>query len=238
MALNDLPQELLFPVTEPYPCSYLPDRMARMQIAVPAHRVGTEIYGDLLRRGFRRSGVIAYRPQCDQCRACVPARIPVREFRPSRSQARALTKHGDLKTTVTPLRYDADHFALYARYQASRHSGGDMDQNDRDQYSGFLLESNVRSHLVEFRDNDRLVMVSIIDELNDGLSAVYTFFATDVPGASFGTYSILWQIEQCRRASLPFLYLGYWIKESPKMSYKARFRPMETLINGTWQRPE
>ena len=162
-------------------------------------------------------------------------RIDVARFRPSRSQRRARTRNQGIEATITSLRFRLEHYALYLRYQAARHAGGGMDQDSRDQYSHFLLQSRVNTQLVEFRDGDRLVMVSIIDFLADGLSSVYTFFDPAMEQASLGTYNILWQIEYCRRIGVSWLYLGYWIEDSRKMAYKSRFRPIEALHDGQWQ---
>jgi arginine-tRNA-protein transferase len=172
--LNDLPHAVLrFYVTAPYPCSYLPGRMARSQVATPSHLIGADLYADLVRLGFRRSGIFTHRPYCDHCRACVPVRVPVAEFKTSRSQrrggeARRAAASGDRPSLPGRALLALPPIPGEPPPLRERHG-----PDSRDQYSHFLLQSRVSTRLVEFRDQGKLMMVSIVDQLSDGLSSVY-----------------------------------------------------------------
>ena len=241
--LNDLPHAVLqFYVTAPYPCSYLPDLQARSQVATPALLIDTRVYSELVQHGFRRSGTYTYRPHCDNCRACVPLRVLAKQFKANRSQRRAWKQHAHLEATLHPLQDSTEYFDLYQRYQRARHKDGGMDNDDRESYQNFLLQSHVDSLLVEFREPSDpaqespgvLRMVSVIDLLKDGLSSVYTFYEPDLPRARLGVYNVLWQIELCRKLKLDFIYLGYWIEHSRKMAYKTEYQPAQGLLDSEW----
>src|SRR5690606_5253124 len=225
---------LQFYSTASYPCSYIDGREARSQVAAPTHLIDASTYSQLVLQGFRRSGYFTYRPHCDTCRACLPIRVAVNDFQPNRTQRKIWRRHQGLRASNAPLEFQPEHFELYRRYVSTRHAGAGMDDDDQSQYTQFLLTSRVDTTLVEFRDQDgTLCMVSIIDILDTGLSAVYTFFDPQAPG-SLGTYGVLWQIDRCRAMGLPWRYLGYWIEESRKMAYKIHYQPCEILRGSHW----
>ena len=227
--------------TAAYPCSYLAGRIARSEVVAPSQAVNADNYTSLIQHGFRRSGSFIYRPHCDHCQACISIRLPVADFKPTRSQRRAYQRHADLTTTMIEPVFSPEHYALYIRYQRARHTGGGMDVDDADQYADFLITTGVKTFMVEFRApsavprEGELQMVSIIDRVDDALSAVYTFFEPQ-PGQSFGTFNVLWQIELAKTLGLKYVYLGYWIEACKKMTYKSHFNPHELLVGGQWKR--
>lgn len=234
--LNDLKrQSLQFYLTDTYPCGYLPGQTARSLMAAPNELVDDNAYSRLIHLGFRRSGLYTYRPQCPGCETCIPVRLEAGGFTPNRTQRRVWKRQSGLSVKPCELRIDPEHYTLFCRYQAQRHSGCGMDRDDEEQYRRFLLSSNISTQLFEFRDGAKLRMVSVIDILSDGLSSVYTFFDPDMPQAGFGTYNILWQTALCRSLELPYVYLGYWVAGSKKMAYKINFQPLQGIIDGKWR---
>lgn len=220
--------------THPHTCSYLPEQQATTLFIDPGAEIDSPVYSQLSELGFRRSGPHLYRPHCARCSACVAARIPVDEFRPSRQQRRIWRRNQDL-SVVERAQLDSDEFyALYARYIEGRHRDGDMYPPNAQQFESFLTREWGVTEYQCFYDGDQLLAVAVIDVMDNGLSAIYTFYDPDLPGRSLGAYAILWQIERARELGLASVYLGYWIKQCRKMSYKINYRPIELLINGRW----
>jgi leucyl-tRNA---protein transferase len=220
----------------PHPCSYLPGRTATTMFVDPRYPVDNDRFGRFMQLGWRRSGDLVYRPHCRDCSACVPVRIPVAHFRPSRSQRRVWRRNQDVSITPRPAVFDPVHFALYQRYQTTRHPGGGMDDPDPRKYVEFLTGRHTETLFNEMRLGSRLLGVAVSDHLLDGLSAVYTFFDPGERTRALGVLAVLWQIERARELGLPYVYLGYWIAESPKMAYKAKYRPLETYRDGNWRK--
>lgn len=235
---NAIPPELLFYASAPHPCSYLEEQAAVTLFADPEAKMTTALYSTLSDFGFRRSGEHVYAPRCPGCSACIPVRLPVNAFRPNRSQRRNWQNNADLDVTILPAAFRDTHFAIYQRYLTARHADGSMAEPDPEQYNSFFGSSWCETRYVEFSLSGRPLGVSVMDILENGLSAVYTFFDPETAGRGLGVYAVLWLIEEARRRGLPYLYLGYLIHESPKMAYKARYRPQEQFRNGVWSLPE
>lgn len=219
----------------PHPCSYLAGRMSTILFVDPQRILNAGEYGLFVRQGFRRSGDLVYRPHCQGCNACVPVRVPVGEFQASRGQRRVWQRNADITVIETPARFDPAHFDLYRRYQAGRHPESGMNDADPEKYLGFLASRQIDTAFFELRAGSKLLGVAVADLLPDGLSAVYTFYDPDLPQRGLGVHAVLWEIAETARRGLEYLYLGYWIAESPKMAYKTRYRPIEILQAGQWR---
>lgn len=220
--------------THEHPCSYLKDRSATTIFVDPMLTMNGRIYSELSDFGFRRSGAHVYRPNCRSCQACIPVRIPVALFEPSRSQKRCMKRNEDVTTTLTDNINTDEHYALYESYINSRHSDGDMYPPTRDQYEDFLSSEWGVTRYVEFRSADKLLGVAVSDRLDQGLSAIYTFFTPNEPSRSLGVLAVLRQVELAQTLKLPYVYLGYWIRECDKMRYKNQYRPLDMFINNSW----
>ncbi|SDO59805.1 arginine-tRNA-protein transferase [Halomonas shengliensis] len=231
-------RDLRFFLTVPHACSYLPGREATTLFLDPQESPGQGVYDALALLGFRRSGRHLYRPHCEGCSACISVRIPVAEFTPSRTQRRLARRNADLTRHLRPAIFDPEHYALYARYIRTRHADGDMYPPSHEQYRTFLTLDQPYARLLELRQAGQLVAVSAFDQLEHGLSAIYTFFDPDPAWErrSLGTFAVLTLVELARRRGLPHVYLGYWIRECRKMAYKQAFQPLERLEGRHWRR--
>ena len=238
-----------FYVTAPQPCPYLPGRLERKLFTHLTHDKPQALIDNLLKGGFRRSQNIAYMPYCEGCRACVSVRVLVDEFRPTRSMRRVVEKNRDLFTRRIAPRPTSEQYSLFRGYIDARHSDGGMADMTVLDYAMMIEDSVVDTFLTEYRiktddplatraEAMPLVAVALCDRLSDGISMVYSFYDPDDQVRSIGTYMILEQIDCARRLGLPYLYLGYWIAGSRKMSYKTRFQPQEHLSSNGWVRPE
>lgn len=235
--MSDL-SHLKFFVTQPHACSYLPERAATTLFLDPQVVPDRRLHSLMSRQGFRRSGNYLYRPHCGDCHACLPSRIAVGSFRQSRRFRRVEKLNHDIKVSVEAAANRDDFYQLYARYINARHQDGDMYPASREQFSQFLLNAWADTRFVCFWQDQRLLAVAVTDQLDDGLSAVYSFFEPDAAHLSLGTLAILWQIAACRRMRLPYLYLGYLVRHCRKMAYKEDFSPLEVLTDAGWQRLE
>ena len=224
-----------FLLTPEHPCSYL-ERDARTLFLDPAEDHSANTYAALSGVGFRRSGDHLYRPHCNDCRACVATRVPVRQFRLTRRFRRVLARNEDLTMRIEPARYGDEAYELYERYINERHPDGDMYPPSPDQFRAFLLAKWSDTRFVSAYQGDRLVAVAVTDVLANGLSAIYTFFDPSLADRSLGVLSILRQIGVCQHTGLPYLYLGYWIEEAEKMRYKTDYRPIELFRGQGWSR--
>ena len=233
-----LTHSLQFYLSGPMPCPYLPAQVERKlftRLDQGNAATNAEINAALCRVGFRRSHDVVYRPACSACSACIPVRIPVQIFAPSRSLRKVAAHNHDLHWERVASAPDDELFALFIAYQNSRHGDSDMARMTRDDFAAMLSEGQADTHLYQLRDKDGLLKGCVIaDHVGDGLSAVYSFFAPDEARRSLGTFLILSLIEEAQRQRWPFVYLGYWVAQSRKMSYKSRFKPLQFLGPNGW----
>ncbi|NOV32615.1 arginyltransferase [Methylomonas sp. ZR1] len=217
-------------------CGYLDYRLARSGFVHPSVNIDTTLYSQLIAQGFRRSGDHVYKPYCEACQACVPTRLPVALFQADRKQKRCIKRNAQTRIVVKNAEFDPRHFRLFRRYLSARHDKpGEDTEITPDDYIKFLGSSWCDTLFVEFLIGGQLAAVAVVDVVADGLSAVYTFFDPDFADYSPGVYAVLWQIETAKQMGLPYVYLGYWIKDCRKMRYKIDYQPLTGLINGQWQ---
>jgi arginyl-tRNA--protein-N-Asp/Glu arginylyltransferase len=225
-----------FYTTAPLPCPYVDGRTERKVVTEIAGLDAEQMHDRLSRAGFRRSHNIAYAPVCPGCQSCIPIRIRAADFTPSRTQRRILRANELVEGFDVPARATAEQFHLFQRYQNARHGEGDMATMSFYDYRAMVEDTPIETVVAEFRDADnRLLGACLTDRLGDGLSAVYSFFDPTIDRRSLGTYAILWLVQRAVRLGLPHVYLGYWVPESPKMAYKARFSASEVLVRGSWR---
>lgn len=220
--------------TYPHSCSYLEDQEATTLFVDPRQSMDQKLYSKLSVLGFRRSGYHIYRPHCTHCNACIPARIPTSEFKLTRAQRRVWQRNRDLRVVRTDDISDDEAFNLYHRYISLRHADGDMYPPEREQYQNFLNSVWDCTQYFRFYDKARLIAVAVVDKLEDGFSAIYTFFDPEAKKRSLGTYVILWEVEEARKMDLDYLYLGYWIRGCQKMAYKSDYRPLQVYVKSHW----
>lgn len=228
-------QNLNLYLTTEHECGYLPDHMATNLVPDPRVQMDMQLYSQLIELGYRRSGSHTYRPHCKNCQQCISCRIPVNRFRPNRSQRRCLQVNNNCSTHRVTTQYSDEHFELYRRYINARHSYSNMANPLPEDYKNFLFSRWSDTFFLELRENRQLIAVAVCDQVNSGLSAVYSYYGPEAPNRSLGTYCILKMIEQTKLMGLEYLYLGYLIQGCNKMRYKQCFRPLEVFINSQWQ---
>ncbi len=221
-------------VTNENPCPYIPGHQSRSEV-YHADGLGPDDYTQLLARGFRRSGHVVYRPRCRGCCECKQLRVDVNEFTPTRSMRRVRRRNADVRVEPCAPVPTREKHILYTRYLAHQHDGAMSAEFDA--YVEFLYDSPFETVEFVYRIGDRIVGVSLADGCADGLSSVYMYFDPDQGRRSLGTFSILWEIDECRRRGLHYYYLGYFVAGCRTMAYKSRFRPNQVLVaNRRWVR--
>lgn len=234
MNMNDQLAELLIYKTQDHACSYLSEHDASTLFIDPKAQLTLSAYQSLSELGFRRSGDHVYRPDCTSCQKCIPVRINVDTYQASRSQKRVIKQNLHWQYRELDDLHASEVYKLYEQYICDRHRDGDMFPPDKALFHSFLSNFNDFTHYHGLYDGEKLIAVAVTDHLEDGISAIYTFYSTDQKYKSLGTYMILWQIQFAKQLGLQYVYLGYWIKACRKMAYKGHFRPLEARIKNRW----
>jgi arginine-tRNA-protein transferase len=225
----------LFLTTES-PCNYLDQRNSQSAFVHPSFQLNTLLYSQLIAQGFRRSGNEVYRPHCHNCSECIASRLLVNKFIPSKNQKRCLKKNQLTTVKIKPAQFEQAHYDMYMRYQQHKHEESGMANSTQEDYINFLSSRWCNTLFVEFSIKNELAAVAIVDLLENALSAVYTFFEPKFSSYSLGNYAVLWQQNHANSLGLEFIYLGFWIKNCQKMSYKTQYQPIEGFINNSWRK--
>ncbi len=224
-----------FSFSSEFECPYLQEHQARYQVRLPDRRLCPEELDGLLARGYRRQGSVMYRTACGACRACEPVRIPVARFRPNRSQRRTWRRGRQVfQLRITEPQCDEEHVRLFDRHRFQRGLNLEPEPTSLEQYWEFLVDTCCETLEIQYHVQGRLAAVALADRGRQGLSAVYCFFDPALARYSPGTFSILAQIDLCRRWGIDYLYLGFYVAQNRHMAYKARFRPQERLTSQGW----
>ncbi len=222
-------------LTEQQPCGYLDKKNAQSVFVHPSFSLDTSIYSQLIEQGYRRNGNEVYTPHCPTCSECIPTRLAVNQFKANRNQKRCIKKNQNTRIIVKPAKFEQAHYEMYLRYQNHKHGLGGMADSTEADYINFLSSSWCNTLFVEFSIGQELAAVAIVDLLDNALSAVYTFYEPQFSQYSLGNYAVLWQQNHALEMELEFIYMGFWIKNCRKMSYKNQYRPLQGFIENEWK---
>ncbi len=236
--MNNQPKNITleFYVTPDHECPYLKQQQSKTLFLNPERQPDEKIYDWLIDKGFRRSGDHVYRPHCESCKACISVRIKSNLFSANKQQRRCFKKGKRFTTKIHPAKFDKPHYQLFEHYINTRHADGDMYPTSEKQYQDFILCDWMNTQFLDFIEptTGKLIACCVFDQLESGLSAIYTFFDPDYSKFSLGRLSVLTLIELNNHLNLNYVYLGYWIKGCQKMSYKGEYRPIECFVQDRW----
>lgn len=221
-------------LSAPHECPYRPTEAASSLLIDPSLPISDQLFSQALETGFRRSSETVYRPHCASCQSCLSVKIDVNKIQLNRSQKRTVKRNQDVRVQIIKPMYDERHFQLYCRYQAWKHPGDSMDHHDRRKYEESMVRSSMQTALLEFYLEHRLIAVTVVDVVSQGLSAVYTFFEPNQAKRSLGRFAVLTLVEKTRELGLDYVYLGYLVHDCAKMNYKAEYKGLLAFVNNEW----